>query len=365
MQIDDELVGDGLRLRPMVRGRDEDVAFLVRMAADPVGRQWSRSLRRIGSERDAVAWIDERLGRAGTYEWLVGDEKTGRLLGRAGLHRSDPGGDLEVGYWTLPEARGNRVAARAARLVAHYGHDTLGEQRIALLHAVANRVSCRAALAASFRLEGSPRALLDHGDGVRWDAHLHARLAGDSWQALPRPLVPVQRPEVEGDGIVLRPWQLDLAPALAVIAADPAIRDWASLPQGGEQDAVTWVEQAQVDPEALPWAIQDATTAELLGGIALHQLDATNSRCEVGYWVAPAARGCGVASRAVRAATTYAFDQLGVARIVLYHAVENPASCGVARRAGYPLEGTLRHGYRYPDGALHDEHLHARVRDDH
>jgi RimJ/RimL family protein N-acetyltransferase len=363
VQVDDELEGDGLRLRPLRQGR-EGVAFLLRMTADAQARQWSRSLRRIGSEADAVAWIDERLAAAGTYEWLVTDSATGQLLGRAGLHRGSADEDLEVGYWTLPEARGNRVASRATRLIARYGHERLGEARVALLHAVANRASCRAALAASFRQEGAPRAFLDHGDGIRWDAHVHARLAADPWDALPRPLVPVELTEVVGEDVVLRPWQIELAPALAAIATDPAMRAWSSLPQGGEQDAVTWVREAQGSDDALPWAIHDATTGELLGGIALHQLDPTNSRCEVGYWVAPYARGRGVASRAVRAATTHAFDQVGVERVVLYHAVENLASCGVARNAGFALEGTMRRGYRYPDGELHDEHIHARLRDD-
>jgi RimJ/RimL family protein N-acetyltransferase len=44
--------------------------------------------------------------------------------------------------------------------------------------------------------------------------------------------------------------------------------------------------------------------------------------------------------------------------------VENAASCGVARKAGFLLEGTLRESYRYADGRFHDEHLHARLATD-
>jgi RimJ/RimL family protein N-acetyltransferase len=71
-----------------------------------------------------------------------------------------------------------------------------------------------------------------------------------------------------------------------------------------------------------------------------------------------------VASCAVRAAATYGFGQLVLRRLHLFHAVENAASCGVARKAGFLLEGTLRESYRYADGRFHDEHLHARLATD-
>jgi RimJ/RimL family protein N-acetyltransferase len=66
----------------------------------------------------------------------------------------------------------------------------------------------------------------------------------------------------------------------------------------------------------------------------------------------------------VVAASRFAFDELGLHRVYLYHAVENPGSCGVARAAGFVQEGTLRQSYRYADGAYHDEHLHALLSTD-
>ena len=54
-----------------------------------------------------------------------------------------------------------------------------------------------------------------------------------------------------------------------------------------------------------------------------------------------------------------AFEVLGLHRLSLYHAVDNQASCGVALRAGFQLEGLLRQGYRYGDGNYHDEHVHG------
>ena len=52
-----------------------------------------------------------------------------------------------------------------------------------------------------------------------------------------------------------------------------------------------------------------------------------------------------------------------IARLI-GHAVENEASCRVAQKAGFALEGITRKSWRYADGNLHDEHLHARLRTD-
>jgi RimJ/RimL family protein N-acetyltransferase len=66
----------------------------------------------------------------------------------------------------------------------------------------------------------------------------------------------------------------------------------------------------------------------------------------------------------VAAATRWAFGALDLVRIELCHAVVNPASCRVATKAGYRLEGTLRQSYVYGDGRRYDEHLHARLAGD-
>ena len=41
--------------------------------------------------------------------------------------------------------------------------------------------------------------------------------------------------------------------------------------------------------------------------------------------------------------------------------MENEASCRLALRCGYLLEGTARQSYVYGDGLRHDEHLHGRL----
>jgi RimJ/RimL family protein N-acetyltransferase len=121
--------------------------------------------------------------------------------------------------------------------------------------------------------------------------------------------------------------------------------------------------RADWDGSHASWAVC-APGGELLGSVSLHQLDPHSSAGEVGYWTAPPARGRGVAAAAVQAATRFAFGVLGLQRVELFHAVDNPASCRVATKAGFALEGTHRSSFRYGDGRLHDEHSHARLASD-
>ncbi|MDR8409335.1 GNAT family N-acetyltransferase [Nonomuraea sp. 3-1Str] len=81
---------------------------------------------------------------------------------------------------------------------------------------------------------------------------------------------------------------------------------------------------------------------------------------EIGYLVAPWARGKGVATAAVRAVTEWLFDQ-GVHRVELRVAAENVASLRVALKAGFREEGRRRDARETRDGRLTDDVLFGRL----
>jgi RimJ/RimL family protein N-acetyltransferase len=60
---------------------------------------------------------------------------------------------------------------------------------------------------------------------------------------------------------------------------------------------------------------------------------------QIGYWLAPNARGRGIAARSVRLLANWLFD-LGASRVFLAIVEDNHASIRVARRAGFLLEGS-------------------------
>jgi ribosomal-protein-alanine N-acetyltransferase len=169
---------------------------------------------------------------------------------------------------------------------------------------------------------------------------------------------------VEADDLILREFQRADREDLLAAFADEDIARWNPGPTG--PDAVGDFMAGRNDWSAgshASWAVADASD-RLVGAVSVHKIDGDQADAEVGYWTAPWARRRGVAAGSLAAATRFAFAELGLHRVYLYHAVENPGSCRVARAAGFLLEGTLRHSYKYADGLHRDEHLHARLSTD-
>lgn len=169
---------------------------------------------------------------------------------------------------------------------------------------------------------------------------------------------------LEADGVVLRAYGPDDAPALERAFADPEIARWNPAPAGPDpvgrfvRERNDWS-----DGDHVSWAVADASD-RFVGSVSVHQVDRPQGDAEIGYWVAPWARGQGYAVRSVVLASRFALTELGLHRLGLFHAVANPASCAVALAAGYRLEGTMRESYRYADGVRHDEHVHGLLASD-
>ncbi|GAA1824740.1 GNAT family N-acetyltransferase [Luedemannella flava] len=168
---------------------------------------------------------------------------------------------------------------------------------------------------------------------------------------------------IAGGAIVLRPWRDEDAPAFLAAYQDPAIRTWhtrqpASLTQVYEWFAAyreDWAREA-----GACWAVT-RDGVEVLGRIALGSIDLNDGVAGCGYWTVPAARGAGVAPRALTALSAWTLGPAGFHRLYLEHSTRNGASCRVATKAGFALEGTQRSAAVHADGR-HDMHLHARIR---
>lgn len=131
-----------------------------------------------------------------------------------------------------------------------------------------------------------------------------------------------------------------------------------------EDEARAWVAAwpgRWQDESGAGWAVADG--AAVLGQISVRRLDLHEGGAEISYWVTPAARGGRIASRALSTLTAWLFDQLNLHRIEVNHSTQNIASCRVAERSGYQLEGTMRREVKHADG-WHDMHHHARLADD-
>ena len=164
-------------------------------------------------------------------------------------------------------------------------------------------------------------------------------------------------------GLVLRPWEPSDAPVFLAAYRDPAIQRWHRRGPASEDQVLRWFARYREDwvgETGAHWAVT-RDGGPVLGRIALNSMDLDDGVATCAYWVLPAARGAAVASRALTAMSEWAFGAFH--RLELDHSTGNDASCRVAGKAGFRLEGTKRSSAIHSDGR-HDMHLHARIRDE-
>lgn len=167
------------------------------------------------------------------------------------------------------------------------------------------------------------------------------------------------------DGLVLRPWQQDDVAAVLTAFACPEIQRWHVRRLDTPEEAAEWVGQwaGRWETEtAASWAVVDGDD-QPLGQIGLRNISLAEGSASLSYWVTPAARGRSIAVRSVEALSAWAFESIGFNRLNIQHSTTNTASCRVAERTGYRVEGTLRQAIKHADG-WHDWHLHGRLRTD-
>jgi RimJ/RimL family protein N-acetyltransferase len=162
------------------------------------------------------------------------------------------------------------------------------------------------------------------------------------------------------DGVItLRPPGPADLDAIYEACQDPEIQRWTGVPSPYLREHATgYLERVAAEREAgtsLAFlAVDDEGT--LVGNFSLMELNRAPGYGEIGYWVAKAARGKGVATRAVVLLRDYAVNELGLELIELIIHEGNQLSKRVAERTGFRDIGEKRIAPRQ-EGATERDHM--------
>jgi RimJ/RimL family protein N-acetyltransferase len=147
---------------------------------------------------------------------------------------------------------------------------------------------------------------------------------------------------VDTERLVLRRWSDEDAPALAAINADPEVMRYigGGRPLGRRlsDDLLTRFEREWDERGFGLWAVEEADApGQLLGfcGLTVPMfLPEVLPAVEVGWRLAPAAWGRGIATEAARAAIAFGFGELGMREIIAIVHPDNRRSVRVCEKLG-------------------------------
>jgi hypothetical protein len=102
----------------------------------------------------------------------------------------------------------------------------------------------------------------------------------------------------------------------------------------------------------MPMLLFLKSTGVHVGNSGLHRFDWSVPKCEVGFWLRGSYAGRGLMTEAVKAIASFARLQLDMRRVEVLTDEANQRARRVCERAGFALEGILRHHRASPNGHL-------------
>jgi ribosomal-protein-alanine N-acetyltransferase len=172
--------------------------------------------------------------------------------------------------------------------------------------------------------------------------------------------------EISFEGVLLRPWTLSDAEALALIADDINVannlRDVFPHPYS-LNDAISWLSNfiPKNDP---PVYFAIIYKNQLAGSIGITvKTDIYRKNVEIGYFVAQKYWGKGIATKAIKAATSYAFRTFDIVRVYAEPFADNPGSRRVLDKAGFTLEAIFKN-YVIKNGIIKDSCIYSVLKED-
>jgi RimJ/RimL family protein N-acetyltransferase len=168
-----ELSNGTISIRAYEPGIELPVFEAARESVREVG-PWMRTWQDGATYEKAARHVAESIHAWHTgrwYDFAITRIGSAAFLGRVGLDRISANGTANVGYWVRTGQTGQGIATAAVQLIAQFGFEDLGLQRLELLIAVDNLASRRVAEKVGATFEGVLPAG-PHGPGeLQNDSH--------------------------------------------------------------------------------------------------------------------------------------------------------------------------------------------------
>jgi RimJ/RimL family protein N-acetyltransferase len=168
---------------------------------------------------------------------------------------------------------------------------------------------------------------------------------------------------ISTDRLLLHPFEEADIPELAEMMNDELTVAWTSVPSPYTLDeARDWITRRapaeRTEGRGIVLAVTESLTHRLVGSVSLMNTNWRTLATEVGYVIAPWARGEGYAAESVLALGQWLFRDQKFERLELRTAAGNTASQQVAQKIGCISEGILRNAHiarsRTEDGGWTD-----------
>jgi RimJ/RimL family protein N-acetyltransferase len=163
---------------------------------------------------------------------------------------------------------------------------------------------------------------------------------------------------LKGEHVVLEPLAPEHASALAHAAADGELwKLWyTSVPApGAEREYIEAALAMREHQGAMPFAVRDAVTGDIVGSTRLFNVEAAHRRVEIGHtWYARRVQRTALNTEAKLLLLTHVFDALGAIAVEFRTHFMNHQSRAAIARLGAKQDGILRHHQIGRDGVIRD-----------
>ncbi len=170
---------------------------------------------------------------------------------------------------------------------------------------------------------------------------------------------------IQTERLLLRPFIVDDAQQMYENwATDPEVTRFLTWQPHSSADETrglleNWVKNYE-NPAYYNWVM--TLDGVCIGNVSIVRMSDRSEVMEFGYCMGRQWWKMGLMSEAVSALTDYLFSEVGANRLVIRHAVGNPASGRVARKCGFTPEGIERQNWQLHDGQFCDIAVNSLLR---